>query len=135
MKVDCTYGNKRPLNAKRIVEVFIASECVGGSTGLSYRKRVLASTRQAVRDRLLFRNLEDRGFQTAALSASSGEAVRLFARTVERGMDKVETTLFRQAAAVIGARQKSGEVQSVLQQVVRAAESWRAASLEGLGRE
>ena len=63
------------------------------------------------------------------LSASSGEAVRLFARTIERGMDKVETTLFRQAAAVIGARQKSGEVQSVLQQVVR------AAGLEGLARE
>jgi hypothetical protein len=24
VKEDCTYGNKRPLNARRIVEVFIA---------------------------------------------------------------------------------------------------------------
>jgi hypothetical protein len=53
------------------------------------------------------------------LSASSGEAVRLFARTVERGMDKLETTLFRQATAVINARQKSAEIQSVLQQAAR----------------
>jgi putative membrane-bound dehydrogenase-like protein len=92
---------------------------------------------QAVRDRLLFRDIEDKWFQLAALSASSDDAPRLFQKVAAAaGTDSPgRTTLFRQVAAVIGSRGKSAEIERVLQNVATAKpEWWRTASLDGLAQ-
>ena len=90
----------------------------------------------AARDRLLFDHIEDRWFQTAALSASSDDGPRLYAKASTASETPGWTAFFRQVAAVIAARQKPAEVQAVLQRVALSnaagAEWWRAASLEGL---
>jgi putative membrane-bound dehydrogenase-like protein len=92
---------------------------------------------RAARDDLLFRDIEDKWFQIAALSSSSEEALRLYAMAVSSGRETAGRVSFiRQAAAVVGARQRPAEVQSVVEKVSRTsgsdAEWWRAASLEGL---
>ena len=92
----------------------------------------------AARDQLLSRDVEDKWFQIAALSASSEEAARLYAKAVtgETHETPGRTTFIRLAASAVGARRKPGEIQSVIEKVARAeqsgAEWWRAASLEGL---
>jgi len=93
---------------------------------------------RAARDELLNHDIEDKWFQIAALSASSGEASRLYEKAIAGGT--VETPgrvdFVRQAASVVGARQKPAEILSVIQKVERATASdaawWRAASLDGL---
>jgi len=92
---------------------------------------------RAASDELLSRDIEDRWFQLAALSASPDEALRLYSRAVTADHDSPGRVNFvRQAASVVGARQKPVEVQNVLAKVAGAnadsAEWWRAASLEGL---
>ena len=92
---------------------------------------------RAARDELLARDVEDRWFQIAALSSSSGEAPRLYAKAIASGHETPGNASFvRQAASVVGARRKPAEVESLLQKVSGAnnsgAEWWRVASLEGL---
>lgn len=88
------------------------------------------------REKLLLRDLDDRWFQVAALSASSGEGPRLFDLGVSRLLTSGD--FFRQVCSVIAARQKSEEIQRVLQAVMKRSqpgwESWQAASLEGLAQ-
>ncbi|MEX2263248.1 MAG: PVC-type heme-binding CxxCH protein [Bryobacteraceae bacterium] len=85
---------------------------------------------RAVREKLLQRDLEDRWVQIAALSASSNEAPRLFA-SASRFTAAPE--FFRLLGAVIGARRRPVEVESVLRRVSQPGESsWRAAALQGL---
>ena len=92
---------------------------------------------RAARDELISRDGEDRWFQIAALSASSDEAPRLYAKSIATDHETPGRVSFiRQAASVVGARHKPGEVKSVLEKVAGTtaanAEWWRAASLEGL---
>src|SRR5229473_3595114 len=93
---------------------------------------------RATRDELLSQDIEDKWFQIAALSASSGEASRLYEKAVASGTSEPpgRVSFVRQAASVVGARQKPSEVLSVIEKVARAtgsnAEWWRAASLDGL---
>ncbi len=92
---------------------------------------------RAARDELLARDVEDRWFQIAALSASSVEAPRLYAKAVAGEQETPGRVSFvRQAASVVGARHKPAEVQALLAKVAGTAsanaEWWRAASLEGL---
>jgi len=91
---------------------------------------------QAARDLLLARDIEDRWVQLAALSASSGEAPRLFKTAATETESKGRANLFRQICSVIGVRKRSGEIQQVLMKVEGAAQPgaawWRTASLEGL---
>jgi putative membrane-bound dehydrogenase-like protein len=93
---------------------------------------------RVARDELLSRDAEDKWFQIAALSASSGEASRIYEKAVASGNSETpgRVSFVRQAASVVGARQKPAEVLSVIDKVARAtgssAEWWRAASLEGL---
>jgi len=99
---------------------------------------VKSSQAGAAREQLLARDIEDKWFQIAALSASSEEAPRLYAKAVTA--DALETPgrsdFVRLGASAIGARQKPAEVQSVIQKVARAEQPnaawWRTASLEGL---
>jgi putative heme-binding domain-containing protein len=92
----------------------------------------------AVRDQLLTRDVEDKWFQIAALSASSEEATRLYAKAVTGETQETpgRTIFIRLAASAVGARRKPAEIQTVIEKVARAeqngAEWWRAASLEGL---
>ena len=97
-----------------------------------------------VRDQLLFENLEDKWMQAAALSASSGEAMRLFHRAVSThsgvldNESKSRKDFLRQIALVIGARQKRAEIKRLLATttITRKKKSawWRAATLEGLAQ-
>ncbi|MCW5982546.1 MAG: c-type cytochrome [Bryobacteraceae bacterium] len=85
---------------------------------------------QAVRDRLLAADFDNRWTQIAALSASPDEATRLFAFAVR---ESAPASVFRQAAAVIGARGRANELQDVLAAVSRPGRGeWRTAALEGL---
>ena len=92
----------------------------------------------AVREQLLSRDIDDRWFQIAALSASSDEAPRLYAKavTAEAHETPGRSDFVRLSASAIGARQKPAEVQSVVEKVARSeqpgAEWWRTASLQGL---
>jgi len=92
----------------------------------------------AARDQLLSRDVEDKWFQIAALSASSEEATRLYAKAVSGEIRETpgRTNFIRLAASAVSARRKPAEIQSVIEKVARAeqngAEWWRAASLEGL---
>jgi len=91
---------------------------------------------RAARDELLSRDVEDKWFQIAALSSSSDEAPRLYAKAIAGNETPGRVSFIRQAASVVGARHKPAEVQSVLEKVAGTAapnaEWWRAASLEGL---
>ena len=98
-----------------------------------------AATR--ARESLLLENLEDRWMQTAALSTSSQEGVRLFEMAAARlASERSEgrTNFFRQVGSVLGARQKEREIGRMLRLVSRdsrpESEWWRAASLEGLAQ-
>ena len=97
-----------------------------------------APAAQAVREKLLFANVEDKWFQIAALSAGSDEAPRLFDRAAGLGLQKTEgrATLFHYLAAEIGARQKPVEMERLLAKVASGGRDsggwWRAASLDGL---
>ena len=91
---------------------------------------------QALREKLLFANLEDKWFQVAALSAGSDDAPRLFAKAAASGGEKTNgrASLFRYLAAEIGARQRPAELEAMLQQVASgkaAGDWWRTATLEG----
>ncbi|HXI40088.1 MAG TPA: c-type cytochrome, partial [Bryobacteraceae bacterium] len=92
----------------------------------------------AARDLLLSRDVEDKWFQIAALSASSEEAARLYAKAVTGETQETpgRTNFIRLAASAVSARRKPAEIQAVIEKVARAeqngAEWWRAASLEGL---
>src|SRR5579885_2482523 len=91
----------------------------------------------AARGKLLARDLEDKWFQVAALSAGSDEAARTFAGLAGGQASPGRESLLHSICAVIGTRQKPAEVQGVLQKVasVQSADAqwWRTASLEGLG--
>jgi len=92
---------------------------------------------RAARDELLSRDVEDKWFQIAALSSSSDEAPRLYAKAIASDHETPGRVSFiRQAASVVGARHKPTEVQSVIEKVAGTtaanADWWRAASLEGL---
>lgn len=90
----------------------------------------------AARDELLARDMEDKWFQIAALSAGSSEAPRLYARAVSGEQTPGGADFIRQTAMMIGARGRNAEIRNLLERVARAkqgnAEWWRAASLEGL---
>ena len=92
---------------------------------------------RAARDQLLVSDVEDKWFQIAALSSSSDEAPRLYAKAIASDHETPGRVSFiRQASSVVGARHKPAEVQSVLEKVAgntaANAEWWRAASLDGL---
>jgi putative membrane-bound dehydrogenase-like protein len=92
----------------------------------------------AARQQLLTRDMEDKWFQIAALSASSDEAPRLYAEavTAEARETPGRSDFVRLGASAVGARQKPAEVQSIIEKVARAEQPgaawWRTASLEGL---
>lgn len=92
----------------------------------------------AAREQLLSRNIEDKWFQIAALSASSDEAPRLYAKavTTDAQATPARADFVRLSASAVGARQRPAEFQSVIEKVAHteqpAAEWWRTASLEGL---
>jgi putative membrane-bound dehydrogenase-like protein len=90
---------------------------------------------QSIRERLLFDNLEDKWFQVAALSASSDDAPRLFEKAVAVGPNetKGKAMLYGYLAAVIGARQKSAEIERLMQRLGSGSSS-QAASLDGLNQ-
>ena len=91
-----------------------------------------------IRQRLLDRDMEDRWVQTAALSASSDEALpALEAAIASHGANTPgRASYFGQLGSVVGARGKAGELAKVLDTAAGAtgkdAEWWRAAQLEGL---
>ena len=95
---------------------------------------------QAARDRMLFSNLEDKWLQVAALSADSDDAPRLFNKAVAAGGSETtgRKSLFRYVSADIGARQKTPEIDRLLQQVSagnqKEGEWWRTSTLEGLNQ-
>jgi putative heme-binding domain-containing protein len=78
---------------------------------------------QQVRDRLLASGIDDKWLQAAALSASPEEATRLLPIASRQG---APDSFIRQAAAVIGARHRSAEMQRLL------AGADSASALEGL---
>ncbi|MBK9168983.1 MAG: c-type cytochrome [Bryobacterales bacterium] len=82
-----------------------------------------------VRDRLLAADFGSRWTQIAALGASPEEAPRLLALGVR---ENAPPSFFRQAASVIGARNRPAEVQAVLAAVTRSSEGWRGEALDGL---
>jgi putative membrane-bound dehydrogenase-like protein len=93
----------------------------------------------ALRQRLLFENIEDRWMQVAGLSSMAQRDPALFQRTVDRlGNQETEgrARYFRLVSAMIGARRQpediGGLVRTVLANGDTAAGWWRAASLEGL---
>ena len=92
---------------------------------------------QSARERLLFENLEDKWFQIAALSAGSDDAPRLFDKAATLGGAETngKSTLDRNLAAVIGARQRPAEIERLLQKLASTTDPnapWKAASLDGL---
>ena len=98
-----------------------------------------SSAARAAREKLLERDIEDRWFQVAALSSASDGGPRMFRMAVSRltGLrTDGRSDFFRQVSSVVGARQRSAEIQQVIQTVARAsgpeAGWWRAAALEGL---
>ena len=100
-----------------------------------------SSSARAARERLLERDIEDRWFQIAALSSASDDGPGMFKMAVSRLADFTtdgRSDFFRQVSSVIGARQRSGEIQQVIQTVSKAsgpeAAWWRAAALEGLAQ-
>jgi putative heme-binding domain-containing protein len=85
---------------------------------------------RAARDRLLAADFDSRWMQIAALSASPEEANRLIPQAIQKS---APASFFRQAAAVIGARRRPAELESLLASVSQArAGEWRVAALEGL---
>ncbi len=92
----------------------------------------------AAREKLLMRDVDDRWFQIAALSASSDEAPRLFAKAAGGEASEGRATLVRNICAVIGARRKPPEIHSVLARAASSpapsADWWRVASMEGLAQ-
>jgi putative membrane-bound dehydrogenase-like protein len=92
----------------------------------------------AARDQLLARDIDDKWFQIAAVSASSDEAPRLYPKAVAAEAHETpgRRDFIRFVSAAIGARRRPAEIQSVIQSVMRSeqasAEWWRTASLEGL---
>jgi putative membrane-bound dehydrogenase-like protein len=100
---------------------------------------VESSPARAAREKLLERNIEDRWFQVAALSSASDGGPRMFRMAVSRltgSRTDGRADFFRQVSSVVGARQRSAEIQQVIQTVARASGSeagwWRLAALEGL---
>ena len=84
---------------------------------------------RASRDRLLEADFGSLWTQLAALSASPDEASRLIPLALRKS---APASFFRQAAAVIGARRRPAEMESLLGAVSGArAGEWRAAALEG----
>ncbi len=90
---------------------------------------------QDARDRVLFRDVEDKWLQIAALSADSADAPRLFdkALALTGTASPGRLTLFRNIAAIIAARQKPSEIEQVLTKVAasRGEDAVRAATLVG----
>jgi putative heme-binding domain-containing protein len=85
---------------------------------------------QSARDRLLAADFGDKWTEIAALSASPEEASRLLTLAQQK---QAPASFFRQAAAVIGARRRPAEMQSVLSAVsADSASDRRVATLEGL---
>ena len=98
-----------------------------------------SSSARTAREKLLARDIEDRWFQAAALSAASDGGPRMFKMAVSRLTDSRtdgRSDFFRQVSSVIGVRQRSAEIQQVIQTVAKASRPeaawWRAAALEGL---
>jgi putative membrane-bound dehydrogenase-like protein len=97
---------------------------------------------QTTRDRILFRDVEDRWAQIAALSGGSGEARRLFDKAVNGPQNLVSseskgrTAYFRQVMLVMGARKQPAEIEAAVAAIARPAQPtadwWRVAALEGL---
>ncbi len=95
---------------------------------------------QQARDRILFRDVEDKWTQLAALSADSNDAPRLFEKAVAAGGPDSpgRVTLCRNIGAIIAARQKQAEIEHLLAKAAAAkgdgTAGWRAAVLEGLNQ-
>jgi putative membrane-bound dehydrogenase-like protein len=97
---------------------------------------------RAVRDHILQRDLEDKWVQTAALSSSSGDALRLFLSAIHASLNLLQKetkgaiSFLRQVTSVIGARQRPAEIHQVLLTVSGDAQPsstwWRLAIMEGL---
>ena len=91
---------------------------------------------RALRERLLFADIEDRWVQVAALSWPASQAGSLFSKaTGPQGLAANQTegreAFFRQVAAVIGASGDAKAIRSVLAEKPGPA-WWRAAALRGL---
>jgi putative membrane-bound dehydrogenase-like protein len=95
---------------------------------------------RALRDRVLFNDIEDRWIQTAALSWPAKEAGALFTKaTGQQGLTAEQTegreAFFRQIAGVIGASGDAAGVRSLLSAVGGTARPesawWHAAALRG----
>ena len=100
---------------------------------------VESSPARAAREKLLAGDIEDRWFQVAALSSGSDGGPGMFKMAVSRLTDSRtdgRADFFRQVSSVVGARQRSVEIQQVIQAVAKASRPegawWRAAALEGL---
>src|SRR5579872_2132114 len=95
---------------------------------------------QEARDRILFRDVDDKWLQIAALSADSADAPRLFDKAVAMGGSPSpgRLILYQNISATIAARQKPAEIEHLLKKVAagkgEGSGSWRAASLEGLNQ-
>ncbi|MEX2302250.1 MAG: PVC-type heme-binding CxxCH protein [Bryobacterales bacterium] len=91
---------------------------------------------RALRERLLFADIEDRWVQVAALSWPASQAGSLFSKAIgPQGLSANKTegreVFFRQVAAVIGASGDAQAIRSVLAERPGPA-WWRAAALRGL---
>jgi putative membrane-bound dehydrogenase-like protein len=89
----------------------------------------------AVRKRMLDRDMEDRWFQIAALSASSAEALPALEAAIGSKWTKTtgRESYLEQLGSILGARGKAAELTKVLATTARGGDEWwRAAVLEGL---
>jgi len=98
---------------------------------------------RAAQERLLASATDDRWMQVAVLSASSDRSAAALERALRPGglVDREEpgrAGYLREAAGVVGARKRPGEVARVVARVAAARhgsdEWWRGATLDGLGR-
>jgi putative membrane-bound dehydrogenase-like protein len=98
---------------------------------------------RAAQERLLASAVDDRWMQVAVLSASSDRAAAALERALRPGGLVARdapgrASYLREAAGVVGARRRSGEIGRVVERVAgapRVADDWwRGATLDGLGR-
>jgi putative membrane-bound dehydrogenase-like protein len=142
-------------NAIRLAEPFLPGEgrlverllATAGDPDARVRFQLLctlggldSAAARGARDRLLFAGIEDEWMQVAALSASSEQAVAYLDRALMPATGLVAregpggAAFLRQAAGVVGARRRPGEVSRLVDRASSGAEWWRAAVLEGLAR-
>jgi putative membrane-bound dehydrogenase-like protein len=91
---------------------------------------------QAVRERLLLRDIEDEWMQVAALSSSvtSGFSPDSLASGFTGAETRGRAAFLRRVGSIIAAKQDDGEIARALDRVANRSDWWRGAMLEGLAR-